>query len=196
MDLLKNKLFLLIGISNILGMLGFYAPFVYLPNMAESRGIAREDANFLISLIGVSNTLGRVAAGWFSDFEWVNSLVVTNLAIFLSGVSVFALPFCGSDYASYAVVALLFGLFVAAYVSLTSIVLVDLLGLDNLTSAFGLLVLFRGVSSMIGSPLVGAVYDATESYDVSFYMAGVFLMLAAVVSCGADALHRKQVKEK
>jgi hypothetical protein len=38
------------------------------------------------------------------------------------------------------VVALMFGLYVAAYISLTSIVLVDLLGLDNLTSAFGLLV--------------------------------------------------------
>ena len=43
----------------------------------------------------------------------------------------------------------------AAYISLTSIILVDLLGLDNLTSAFGLLTLFRGFSSMIGPPING-----------------------------------------
>ena len=45
---------------------------------------------------------------------------------------------------AFVTIALLFGFFVAAYISLTSIILVDLLGLDNLTSAFGLLVLYRG----------------------------------------------------
>jgi uncharacterized membrane protein (DUF106 family) len=62
----------------------------------------------------------------------VNSLFVTNVAILLSGVSVLCMPFCAS-YTSFIVVALMFGLYVAAYISLTSIVLVDLLGLDNLT---------------------------------------------------------------
>ena len=76
---------------------------------------------------GVSNTIGRVLAGWFSDFSWVNSLLVTNIAIFLSGVSVFVLPLCNS-YGLFVFVALMFGFFVAAYISLTSIVLVDLLG--------------------------------------------------------------------
>ena len=114
--------------------------------MAVLRGIPKEDANFLISIIGISNTIGRVLTGWISDFKWVNSQIVTILAIFFSGVSVFVLPFCAS-YAAYVTVSLLFGLFVAAYISLSSIVLVDLLGLDNLTSAFGLLVLFRYLST-------------------------------------------------
>jgi hypothetical protein len=34
----------------------------------------------------------------------------------------------------------------AGYISLTSIILVDLLGLEKLTNAFGLLILFRGVA--------------------------------------------------
>ena len=41
-----------VGTSNIFGMLGFYVPFVYLPNMAALRGISVEDANFLLSVIG------------------------------------------------------------------------------------------------------------------------------------------------
>ena len=130
-------------------------------------------------------------AGWISDFSCVNALLVTNLAIFFSGVSTLVLPFCTS-YGAFATIALLFGFFVAAYISLTSIVLVDLLGLDNLTSAFGLLVLFRGVSSMVGPPVAGAVYDATQSYDVSFYLAGGFLILASLVSFGAQILQRRR----
>ena len=134
-------------------------------------------------------------AGWFSDFSWVDSLLVTNLAIFLSGVSTFVLPFCTS-YGSFVFVALMFGFFVAAYISLTSIVLVDLLGLDNLTSAFGLLVLYRGVSSMVGPPVAGAVFDATQSYDSSFFMAGGFLICASLISFAAQILQRRKTSSR
>ena len=68
-------------------------------------------------------------------------------------------------------------------------VLVDLLGLDNLTSAFGLLSLFRGVTTIVGPPLAGVIFDATEKYDISFYMAGGFFIMASLVSFGAQLLH-------
>ena len=55
--LLSNPIFMLVGLSNIFGMIGFYVPFVYLPNMAVLKGIALEDANFLISIIGKSPPL-------------------------------------------------------------------------------------------------------------------------------------------
>jgi hypothetical protein len=35
-------------------------------------GISLDDAAFLISVIGISNTLGRVLFGWLSDFPWVS----------------------------------------------------------------------------------------------------------------------------
>ena len=90
LKVLFNPLFFLIGISNAVGMIGFYTPFVYLPSMAaqfvsENKklqfkkiskpnfqdGISVEDAAFLVSIIGISNTLGRVISGWISDFTWV-----------------------------------------------------------------------------------------------------------------------------
>jgi len=192
--LLADPLFLLIGISNVFGMIGFYTPFVYLPSMAaQYDSISVEDAAFLVSVIGVSNTLGRVLSGWVSDFSWVNSLVVTNIAIILSAVCVFVFPFC-SSYAGFVTIALSFGFFVAAYISLTSIVLVDLLGLDNLTSAFGLLTLFRGSSSMIGPPINGWIFEATNNYNFSFYVSGVFLLVAGLISCLVDFLKRRRNK--
>ena len=41
------------------------------------------------------------------------------------------------------------------YVSLTSVVLVDLLGLECLTSSFGLTLLFQGIAGIIGPPIAG-----------------------------------------
>ena len=66
----------------------------------------------------------------------------------------------------------------------------DLLGLDNLTSAFGLLTFFRGVTSIVGPPLAGFVFDATQSYDISFFMAGRSLFVASLISFGAQIVQR------
>ena len=64
----------------------------------------------------------RIVLGALVDcVPWNNTaLVVTNLCLVLSGVCVFSFPFC-LDYLSFVVCALLLGLFVSGYISLTSI---------------------------------------------------------------------------
>ena len=42
--------------------------------------------------------------------------------------------------------------------SLTSVVLVDLLGIGRLTNAFGLLLLFQGIATIIGPPFAGNIH--------------------------------------
>jgi len=69
---------------------------------------------------------------------------------------------------------------------------VDLLGLDKLTNAFGLLILFRGMAASVGSPLAGVVYDAMGSYLAPFLMAGSFFLVAAVSSLLVPCLRRLQ----
>ena len=135
------------------------------------------------------------------------------------GVSTIALPFCTS-YVAFAVAALSYGFFAGTFMSLTSIgkcmnfnqspqiriailrkpltlfisitVLVDLLGLDNLNSAIGLIFFFRGVTSMVGPPLGGFVFDVTQSYNISFIIAGGSLILASLISFGAQILQRRR----
>ena len=71
----------------------------------------------------------------------------------------------------------------AGYISLTSIILVDLLGLDKLTNAFGLLILFRGVAAIGGPPIAGALISAAgKNYKVGFYMAGICFLISTITS--------------
>ncbi|XP_012253787.1 monocarboxylate transporter 3 isoform X2 [Athalia rosae] len=189
MSLLKDPVFLLIGISNVFGMAGLYVPFVYLVDAATLDGIEPNSASFLLSIIGITNTVGRVACGYIADFPQVDSLLLNNICLIISTLAVAATPFCHT-YAAYIAMSIFFGIAISGYISLTSIILVDLLGLDKLTNAFGLLILFRGAAAIIGSPLAGAVYDATESYDIPFFMAGFFFFVSTVTSFMAPALKR------
>ncbi|XP_068248337.1 uncharacterized protein [Palaemon carinicauda] len=188
-SLLKNPVFLMIGIANLFGMLGFYTPFVYLPAAAQEKGVDPEYSTFLISLIGITNTVGRVLSGLIADMPCVSALWVNNICIVMSGVCVFLTPLA-SSLGSFIALALFFGFFVSAYISLSSIILVELLGLSQLTNAFGLLILFRGSASMVGAPIAGSIYDATKSYDVSFYSAGGLLFVCSLLHCLVPCVQR------
>ncbi|CAG7827516.1 unnamed protein product [Allacma fusca] len=179
--LLKNPVFLFVAVSNIFGMLGFYVPFVYLIDSAQNKGIDKDQAAYLLSIIGITNTVGRVLSGVISDLPQVSALLMNNLCLLLSGICIALVPFCAS-FNAYVAIAVFFGLFVSGYVSLTSIMLVELLGLENLTNAFGLLILFRGAASIVGSPLAGAVLTAVGNYEVPFFLAGGFLIISSIIS--------------
>ncbi|XP_059607409.1 monocarboxylate transporter 14 isoform X3 [Phlebotomus argentipes] len=188
-SLLKDPVFMMIGISNVFGMAGLYVPFVYLVDAAVLSGINQSSASFLLSIIGITNTFGRVICGYVADFPRVDSLLLNNMCLVVSTISVALTPFCKS-YEAYVAMAIFFGIAVSGYISLTSILLVDLLGLDKLTNAFGLLILFRGAAAIIGSPLAGAVYDATQTYDIPFYIAGFFFLISTITSFMAPLMKR------
>ncbi|XP_015912580.1 monocarboxylate transporter 9 isoform X2 [Parasteatoda tepidariorum] len=194
-SLLQNKVFLMICMSNVIGMIGFYVPYVYITDSCITKGIPAEKAAFVLSMIGITNTIGRLLFGWIADRPGVSSLLVNNVTIVLTGICVFCIPFC-NDYTTIVIDCVLFGLFVSAYICLTSIILVELLGLDKLTNAFGLLSLFRGASVMLGAPVAGSIYDWTGSYDLPFFIAGILLIGAAIISflipCVAKREEEKQ----
>ncbi|XP_031332551.1 monocarboxylate transporter 7 isoform X3 [Photinus pyralis] len=193
-SLLKDPVFMLIAISNLFGMAGLYVPFVYLVDCAKSDGIDPGQASFLLSIIGITNTVGRIACGYFADFPQVNALVVNNICLVIATVAVAATPLCHT-YGAYMTTAIFFGIAVSGYISLTSIILVDLLGLDKLTNAFGLLILFRGAATIVGSPMAGALYDATKSYSIPFYVAGGLFGVSALTSFIAPYLKKPAPQE-
>ena len=99
------------------------------------------------------------------------------------------LPLCNT-YELCAFAVAMYGFFTTFFL-LKTIVLVELLGLDNLTSAFSLLALFEGVAGIIGPPIAGKIFDASKSYDIPFYIAGLSFVLAFLISFAAQILHRR-----
>ena len=88
----------------------------------------------LLSFLAISNMIGKLFTGWFSDISWVDQFSLFNSYILLSGAAVCFLPLCTS-FVQFAVVAALYGFFTSFFM-LKTIVLVELLGLENLTSAY------------------------------------------------------------
>ena len=153
-SLFKDPVFLMYVVSNFLTSIGFNVPYVYTVDRARGWDIEEGDAAFLLSIIGIANTIGRLVLGWLSDNGKINRLYLYNTCLVLCGISM-ALSTLMTTYTSQAVYCATFGVTSGAYVGLTSVVLVDLLGLDKLTNAFGLLLMFQGIASVLGPPFIG-----------------------------------------
>ncbi|XP_022660985.1 uncharacterized protein LOC111250277 isoform X2 [Varroa destructor] len=183
--LLSNPAFVIICLSNLIGMMGFNIPFVFIADAAVTMAkVDKEAASLLVSCIGITNMLGRLLFGRISDSPHVNSLTVNNVTLAISGIAVAITPLALviGGYTAAMTVCALFGFMVAAYILLTSIILVDLLGLERLTNAFGLLCLVRGCACILGIPFAGILYDLTGSYQCPFIVSGIMLAASGAIA--------------
>ncbi|KAF4529819.1 hypothetical protein B566_EDAN014747 [Ephemera danica] len=161
-SLLKDPIFVLFTASNFCTSIGFNIPYVYIVAQAEQLGIPSDKASLLLSVIGGANTFGRIILGYLSDKPCVNRLIVYNVCLTICGIATMASIFC-TNFALLVVYCCIFGFTIGAYVGLTSVILVDLLGLEVLTNAFGWL------------------YDALLSYDPGFLVAGVAIAASGIM---------------
>ena len=142
----------------------------------------------MLFISGISNIVSKLVTGRISDMTCVDSFLVSNIYVFMSGVSVCLLTFC--DLYKHFIVMVAFCGFFMTFFMLRSVVLVELVGLENLTSAYGLISLFDGIGTIIGAPISGFIGDSVGRFDVTFYIASGFFILSSLFGLAAQILHR------
>ena len=71
---------------------GIYTPFVYIADHADQLGVSKDDAVLLLSVLGISNTIGRVVAGWLADRPTVDSVSFHNVCLLIAGLATCVVP--------------------------------------------------------------------------------------------------------
>ncbi|XP_021379012.1 monocarboxylate transporter 13-like [Mizuhopecten yessoensis] len=178
--LLKSPTMLMYGASCLFVMFGFFIPLNFLPVWASEVNLSSAEGAFLISFMGISNTVTRVLIGYITDKPWANSLIINNTALLIGGVSTCFVPFY-TTFVTLTIYAVVFGAVLAAFICLRSILMAELLGVHRLSSSFGLVGLSMGLSSFVGSPIAGALSDMSGSYNLAFYFGGITLGLGGLI---------------
>lgn len=101
-------------------------------------------------------------------------LIACGVATILMSVFTYHYPFLMISSAA-------FGLFFASTFSFTPVILVELIPLERFTTAYGLTLLCQGIGNLLGPPLAGWLFDVTESWDLSFLMAGGWIIVSGIL---------------
>ncbi|CAC5390498.1 unnamed protein product [Mytilus coruscus] len=166
----------------------------YIPDMVVSKGIPRYHAAMLISIIGVTNTVVRILAGFTVDFFHVRSIHLYLGALCLGAITNIALPWCDS-FPLLATCAVGFGICMGTVVCLRTILIADILGIDQLTVAFGIIAFFQGFTFIVDPPLAGFIYDMTGSYIYPFLMTGCFYIIGVIMCAILLFVHHNGIGE-
>merc|ERR1719154_622739 len=168
----------LLTMGDCLSALSLYIPYTHLPPAAIAVGITPSKAAFLISAIGVTNTIGRLVAGWLTDRPNINPMVLITVVI--SGAAPILFIFSViSSYWVFLIMSCLFGFLTGMWVSAIPSALVNLLSVPLLAPAFGLLTAFRGIMVLCGPPLAGMVVDIVGVKGVAMVVSGVAMTVAS-----------------
>ena len=106
--LLKDAYFMLFMTAAFISYCGHMVPFFYLPDRALTMGIDPFRASFLISIIGISNTVSRLVCGAIADRSFVNRPYVFSAAVMIAGIDSLFSPF-GHQYWAMCIYATVFG---------------------------------------------------------------------------------------
>lgn len=167
-------------------------------------GFEKSKAADTVAAYGAANMLGRILFGLLCDrqlpFKYGkdvarNRLWIYNITLIFCGVASSFVYLMG-DYYVFIGYCFSFGLTISSYVCLTSVVLVDLVGLEKLTNGLGLLFFVQGVATFVGPPIAGKfiyfkiftnnqisgqLYDITKRYDWTFAFCGICLFVSGAM---------------
>ncbi|KAL8580964.1 hypothetical protein ACOMHN_017531 [Nucella lapillus] len=189
--LMKRPSAIVYGVVCFLMSVGMYVPTTFLPPMAEQLNFEASKGAFLVSAIGIGNVIGRLLTGLIAHYYPCLVMGLNHSSLILAGLSTCLLPLL-TDYYLMIGYSMLFGACIGVFVVLQLMVLIELLGFDHLTNAFGVVNVYHGVGTFVGPPLAGFIADATGGLNSAFYAIGAAFTLAGLISL---PLHRTSITE-
>jgi predicted MFS family arabinose efflux permease len=190
LSIFKSLIFILFCIHSMFLYLSYDIPYMYLPAHAEMIGVVSGWASFLISIIGIASTVGQIVMGYIGDRPAVDRVLFYIAMTFTAGAATLFVPLL-SSYGTLAIYSAVYGFFISANFALTTIIVVELLGMDQLTNAYGFVSLAEGLANLVGLPLAGWLTDSVGgSYNPSFFASGAIICCSALMLLFVPCLRR------
>lgn len=179
--LFQNAGFLGITLSNFFLFTGYFTPFLYITKIAQSHGISKPQASFLISIIGIVNIPARMTFGFVADKKIISAINLNTGSVLVATVPLFLYVVLQHFYWSQILFSVFFAIGIAGMNCLTTMYLCDLVGLAKFSNATGIINLFRGFGCFLGPFLAGSIANRFGSVNC-FFFSGICFVAGLVLT--------------
>ncbi len=155
LQLFRDYRYVIFFISQFLFYLFYDLIYLFPVDYGETIiGYTKKQMTMLVTVLGLGQFFGQILFGFLANYSCISDLTLYNIGAVLCGVASLLIPFIAHSYIALIMTILLFGLAISANYALTSVILANMCGLELLTSAYGLILLGQGLSSLSG-PVIG-----------------------------------------
>ena len=124
---------------------------------AGDLGIPSSNGAWLIGILSIMSTVGRVIFGKICELQCVNKLYVYQLSVFIIGVSTIVCPIT-EGYAGLVTYSVVFGFFDGCFVGQVAVITGDIAGKSRLSQAIGNMFGVVAIPMILGPPVAGRAY--------------------------------------
>lgn len=160
--ILRECSFIFYSLFGLFATLGFFAPPLYIIEMSVSRGVEREHATYMLSIIAVAEIIGRFTIGWILTWK---CLMKKKILVLLTCIITMTVDLVGftlvTEFYGLAACCAVYG-FLMGTISCTHIPLLaedDVVGIERMSSAAGVYVFIHSFAGLAGPPLGGMPYN-------------------------------------
>ncbi|XP_076007617.1 solute carrier family 16 member 6a [Genypterus blacodes] len=182
-SILRDCSFICYSLFGLFATLGFFAPHLFIIELSVSRGVERDRATYMLSIMAVSEILGRFSIGWVLNRQEVRD---KKLLVLLGCTVVMAVDLIGftlvTEFYGLAVCCSVYGFFMGT-IACTHIPMLaedDVVGIERMSSAAGVYVFIQSFAGLGGPPLGGVLVDKTQNYGTAFYSCAAGMAVSAV----------------
>ena len=152
--LLHSWTFFFFTVGLTFGQGDYFSACFFMPPYLYERWHSKVFESTFITVVGISDFVGRIGSGWFADLHIVGLPIQMAASLLVLGSSTVLVPLVHSE-AVMLVYAVLLGGFGGAFQSLITTTLANLFGLERLPSALGLSHLVLGFTTLLLPPAIG-----------------------------------------
>jgi len=153
------------------GMLSHFVPIL------QDRGVEPSTAAWYASLVGISAIFGRISIGFLVDYIFAPRVVITFFVATIIGLLMLR---AGSGDATYAFVAIVFGISLGAEMDVLSYMISRYFSPAQFGKVFGLMFSAFMLGSANGPLMLGILYDRFGDYSNALLIISIIASLAAI----------------
>ena len=153
-SLFKNPLFVMYAVAFTLCMNGYGNNLILIPSQIKFLGYDKTKVSLGVAIMGGCEVVARVFFGWFADRNLIKRKYIFLCSMLVGALFCFVVPFI-HNFIFIGVFAAIIGIFPGSFWSLMPVLLIEAVGIENFTPAFGLLSLCLGVVAVFSQPVIG-----------------------------------------
>ncbi|XP_045163293.1 monocarboxylate transporter 12-like isoform X2 [Mercenaria mercenaria] len=195
LSLFKNRLFCMYVFAFTFSTFGHVNNTILIPAHVRDLGYDKTYVALSVSITGGAEVIARIFFGWFADLNIVRRKYIFAVCMFIGGIFSLITPLF-DNFTYMAIYAAASATFPASFLSLISVLAIEIVGMDDFPSAFGLITLFMAFASVINQPICGWLRDYYGNWHISFILTGVTLLCSGVTVLLEPLIMRCSTRQK
>jgi predicted MFS family arabinose efflux permease len=187
-EALRQYRFWLLALSFVLISFAVGGLIPNMENILKIAGFARDDIVSLVSLIGLSVIVGRIAGGWLIDRLWAPGVALVMIS--LPALACYMLADAQLTTGNARIAIVLIGMAAGIEYDLMAFLVARYFGMKSYGAIYGAQYGFFAFGAGLAPVVFGRAFDKTGSYNSVLLLAAAFLVIGAFALLGLGRYRR------